>query len=109
LLAVRFLRLGPRSRIREHRDFNLGLEDGEVRVHVPVSTGPAVEFLLDGERVEMGEGEAWYLDLNLRHSVVNGGDQPRVHLVVDCVVDDWLRSVIEQAPRSEPPVGMVET
>ena len=95
LLAVRFLRLGPGSRILAHRDFNLGYADGEVRIHVPVSTGPGVEFLLDGTRVEMAPGEAWYLDLNLTHSVVNAGDRPRIHLVVDCVVDGWLRSVLE--------------
>ena len=92
LLAVRFLRLGPGSRIREHRDHNLGFEDGEVRIHVPVSSGPGVEFLHDGEPVAMAEGEAWYLDLNRPHAVANGGDRPRIHLVVDCVVDDWLRS-----------------
>ena len=95
LLAVRFLRLGPGSRIREHRDHNLGFADGEVRIHVPVSTGPAVTFLLDGEPVPMAEGEVWYLDLNRRHSVVNNGSSPRIHLVVDCVVDEWLRSVLE--------------
>lgn len=99
LLAVRFLRLGPASRIREHRDYNLGFEDGEVRIHVPVSTGPGVEFLLDGERVDMAVGEAWYLDLNLRHAVVNSGDRARVHLVIDCVVDPWLESVILEAFR----------
>lgn len=96
LLAVRFLRLGPGSRIREHRDHNLGFADGEVRIHVPVSTGPEVTFLLDGEPVEMAEGEAWYLDLNRRHSAVNHGTSPRVHLVVDCVVDEWLHSVLGQ-------------
>lgn len=90
LLAVRYLRLGPGARIREHTDLNLGAEDGEVRIHVPVVSNPAVEFLLDGAPVEMTEGEAWYLNLNLRHAVVNGGASPRVHLVVDCVVDDWL-------------------
>ncbi|MEA2715735.1 MAG: hypothetical protein QOI99_52 [Actinomycetota bacterium] len=94
LLAVRFLRLGAGSRIREHRDFNLGFEDGEVRIHVPVATDPSVEFLLDGRRVEMGEGEAWYLNLNLPHAVVNSGARPRVHLVIDCVVDDWLDAVL---------------
>ena len=97
LLAARFLRLGPGSRIREHRDYNLGYEDGEVRIHVPVSTDPAVEFLLDGQRIDMAEGEAWYLDLNLRHAVVNRGPTPRVHLVVDCVVDDWLGAVLAEA------------
>jgi len=96
LLAVRFLRLGAGSRIREHKDYNLGFADGEVRIHVPVRAVEGVEFLLDGRRVDMAEGEAWYLDLNLRHSVVNHGDRPRVHLVVDCIVDEWLRPVLEQ-------------
>lgn len=97
LLAVRFLRLGPRSRIREHSDLDLGFDDGEVRIHVPVSTDPAVEFLLDGRRVEMGEGEAWYLNLNLPHAVVNPAPAPRVHLVIDCVVDGWLAAALAAA------------
>ena len=97
LLAVRYLRLGPGGRIREHRDLNLGYEDGEVRIHVPATTDPAVEFLLDGRRVEMGEGEAWYLDLNLPHAVVNASSTPRIHLVIDCVVDDWLAAIMTEA------------
>jgi hypothetical protein len=97
LLAVRFLRLGPGSRILEHSDLNLGFEDGEVRIHVPVSTDPAVEFRLDGQRIEMAEGEAWYLDLNLPHAVVNRGSSARVHLVIDCEVDDWLGNVLTEA------------
>jgi mannose-6-phosphate isomerase-like protein (cupin superfamily) len=97
LLAVRFLRLGPASAIREHRDYKLGFADGEVRVHVPVTTGPDVEFRLDGEPVDMAEGEAWYLDLNLHHAVVNRGSVPRIHLVLDCVVDEWLGPVLERA------------
>ena len=94
---MRFLRLGPGSRIREHTDLDLGFDDGEVRIHVPISTDPGVEFLHDAERVDMGEGEAWYLDLNLRHAVVNARPAPRVHLVIDCVVDEWLREVIGEA------------
>jgi hypothetical protein len=97
LLAVRFLRLGPRSRIREHTDYNLSVDDGEVRIHVPVTTNPGVEFHLDGAPVDMVPGEVWYLDLNLRHAVVNAGAVPRVHLVVDCVVDSWLRDLIISA------------
>jgi len=97
LLAVRFLRLGAGSTIREHRDFNLGVEDGEVRLHVPVTTNPQVEFLLDGAAIDMGLGEVWYLDLNLRHAVANRGPTARVHLVIDCVVDDWLGAVLTGA------------
>jgi hypothetical protein len=39
---------------------------------------------------DMGGGEAWCLDLNLRHSVVNGSRTERVDLVIDCVVNEWL-------------------
>ena len=101
LLAVRFLRLGPGSRIREHTDHSLSVDDGEARIHVPVTTNPGVQFHLDGAPVDMVPGEVWYLDLNLRHAVVNEGSVPRVHLVVDCVVDDWLRELILAAAYGE--------
>ena len=100
LLSARFLRLARGATIREHRDLDLGYDDGEIRVHVPVQTNPAVEFLLEGRPIEMREGEAWYLDLNLKHAVANRGESDRIHLVVDCVVDGWVRSLLE---RGEPP------
>jgi len=89
--SARFLRLTVGSNIREHRDFKLGFEDGFVRVHVPMQTNRQVEFYLDGEFLQMNEGEAWYLNFNLKHSVKNGGTQDRIHLVIDCVLNDWLR------------------
>lgn len=95
LLAARFLRLGAGADIREHKDYNLGYEDGEVRIHIPVRSNDEVEFVLDGRPIEMEEGEAWYLDLNLPHRVANRGSEDRIHLVVDCVVNEWLRSLLE--------------
>lgn len=89
--SVRLLRLGARARIREHRDYKMSFEDGIARFHIPVQTDPQIEFSLDRKIVEMKEGEAWYLNLNLPHSVVNHGASVRVHLVFDCVVNDWLR------------------
>ena len=90
LLAVRLLALAPGAVIKEHRDYRLSWQDGEVRVHVPVLTGDGVEFFLNGLPVEMKAGEAWYLDLSLPHRAANRSNALRVHLVVDCVVDDWL-------------------
>ena len=94
LLSVRFLKLAAGASIREHRDHALGVEDGELRIHIPVRTNPEVEFFLDGRRVEMQEGEAWYLDLNQKHRVANHGSTDRVHLVVDCEVNDWLLELL---------------
>ncbi|MDB6079402.1 MAG: Aspartyl/asparaginyl beta-hydroxylase [Akkermansiaceae bacterium] len=97
LRSVRLLRLTAGSNIREHRDYDLGYDAGEVRVHVPVITNPGVEFILDGKRITMNEGECWYLDLNLPHRVRNRGESDRVHLVIDCQLNDWLRGMIARA------------
>ena len=80
--------------MREHTDYNLGYEDGEVRFHVPVQTNPD-GLRARGPALEMQPGESWYLDFNLPHRVANGGDAPRVHLVIDCVVNDWVSRTLE--------------
>ena len=88
---MRLLRLGPGASVREHTDCsNLGYDDGEVRIHVPVLTNPATVFELEGRPIAMLPGESWYLDLNSATASRPGGDAPRVHLVVDCVVNDWV-------------------
>lgn len=94
LQAVRFLRLKSGSFIKEHRDHELGFEDGEVRLHIPVITNPGVEFVLNQVRVVMNEGECWYLNVNQPHRVANRGATDRIHLVIDCVVNDWLREML---------------
>ena len=101
LRSVRLLRLTAGSNIREHRDYDLGYDAGEVRIHVPVITNPGVEFFLDGRRIIMSEGECWYLDLNLPHRVQNRGESDRVHLVIDCQLNDWLRGMIARATPNE--------
>lgn len=93
--SVRLLKLAAGSNIRRHRDYYLGPEDGEVRLHVPVVTHPDVEFVLDDERVPMAEGELWFLNFNHYHSVDNRSPVDRIHLVIDCVVNDWLRELLE--------------
>jgi hypothetical protein len=95
LRSVRLLRLGAQARIREHTDLNLGYEDDEIRIHIPVATNPHVEFYLNGRRVRMDAGESWYLNFNLPHSLYNGGTTDRVHLVIDCGVNDWVRAFFD--------------
>jgi len=97
LTSARLLRLGAGARIREHRDYNIGLAFGEVRLHAPLVTGPGVEFVLGGHPLHMRPGEWWYVDVTEPHQVRNPGPAPRIHLVVDCVVDDWLRALLQQA------------
>jgi hypothetical protein len=93
--AVRFMLLGAGARIKQHKDFFMGFEDGVIRLHIPVVTNPQVEFYLNDERVEMKTGELWYLDFSQKHRVLNGGTEDRIHLVIDCKVNEWLRAMIQ--------------
>lgn len=104
LRSVRLLRLGAGAVIREHTDHALGFGFGEVRLHVPVTTNPAVDFRVEGRQLDMRPGELWYIDASRRHSVANRGRQARVHLVVDCVVNPWLQALLE-AGVSPPPAA----
>jgi len=93
--AVRFMLLGAGAKIREHKDFFMGFDDGVIRLHIPVITNPQVEFYLGSERIEMREGELWYLDFSQNHRVENNSATDRIHLVMDCKVNDWLIEKIE--------------
>lgn len=95
--VVRLLKLHAGGRIKEHDDPRLCFEDGVVRIHIPVRTNPGVECYLGGERLIMHPGESWYADFTLPHRVENESTEDRVHLVMDCVVDDWLRGVFDKA------------
>jgi hypothetical protein len=101
LKSVRFLRLAAGSIILEHRDYNLGLDENQVRLHIPVVTNHDVVFFLDAQRVEMNPGECWYLDLSLPHWVENRSALDRVHLVIDCEVNEWLRQLLASAEGDE--------
>ena len=94
---VRLLSLGPGAEIAEHTDHELGYEFGEVRLHVPIITSPEVEFRVQGRRIEMRPGEVWYIDASRPHAVTNHGDRERIHLVLDCELNDRLRAEFQKA------------
>lgn len=89
LLSVRLLRLGPGAEIKPHKDYKLGYEDDNFRLHIPMKTNDEVEFVLDGEELKMAVGECWYTNVNYVHSVVNRGEEERVHLVIDGERNNW--------------------
>jgi Aspartyl/Asparaginyl beta-hydroxylase len=89
----------PGSVIEEHRDGQLSAEEGTARIHIPVVTNPDVEFYLNGARVVLEAGSAWYLRLTDPHSVYNKGGSDRVHMVVDATVNDWLQDALASAAR----------
>lgn len=106
ILTARLLSLSPGSKIREHQDYFLGFEDGMIRIHIPIVTDKQVEFFVGNQRLEMMEGEAWYIDFSRPHRVSNTSDKDRVHLVLDCAVNDWLAGMVpcdRSTPSQDPP------
>lgn len=96
LLAVRLLKLDAGALIKEHKDADLAFEKGEIRIHIPVQTNDEVEFILDKERMQMKEGDCWYMNFNLPHSIHNKSKYPRIHLVIDAKVNDWVKNLFGQ-------------
>jgi len=96
LKAVRLLKLNAGAVIKEHRDTDLCFEKGEIRLHIPVITNDEVEFYLDNERMFLKEGDCSYMNFNLPHSISNKGKSDRIHLVVDAIVNDWVKELFEQ-------------
>lgn len=96
LQAVRLMRLAPGAIIKPHHDHDLAAEWGSARLHLPIITNDAVEFRLNDVPVAMAPGSLWYLRLADRHSVANRGEIDRVHLVIDCTVNDWLLGQLQR-------------
>ncbi len=103
--SARLLNLKAGSFIKKHRDFELSFEKGEARLHFPIFSNERVDFYIDDELVKMKPNECWYINANLPHSAHNAGNTDRIHLVVDCIVNDWLKEIFE---RSEKKIKKIE-
>jgi hypothetical protein len=89
VLTARILRLGVGAEIKPHRDHDLGYENNNYRIHIPITTNKDVQFVLDGTELKMLPGECWYTNVNYLHSVINSGKTDRVHLVIDFERNEW--------------------
>lgn len=109
ITSVRLLKLAAGSLIKEHVDHDLTVKNGVVRLHIPIVTNPDVEFYIEDERVRMAAGECWYIDASLPHRLANKGGTNRVHIVLDCVVNDWLNNWLIEAGYRPRPLTFLET
>ncbi|PSL23725.1 aspartyl/asparaginyl beta-hydroxylase domain-containing protein [Chitinophaga ginsengisoli] len=87
--AVRLLSLAPGSEIKPHKDMGCGYADGNFRIHIPIITNPAVNFTVEDATLHLQAGECWYMDFGLTHSIVNHGNTARIHLIMDCIRNEW--------------------
>lgn len=96
ILRARLNLIKPSGGIPPHTD-PYWYETGQVRLHIPIVTNPDFVFIIDGESFHFPVGGCWYVNTFLEHSVENNGTTDRVHLVIDCLVNDWLEGLfVEQ-------------
>ena len=100
IMAVRLLNLKSGALIKPHKDHDLAFEKGEARIHIPTFTNSGVEFYVEGNLIRMTEGDCWYINANLKHSVANKGTTDRIHLVIDCLVNDALIELFNKADKT---------
>jgi hypothetical protein len=93
---VRMMQLLPGETILWHADATESIDISIARIHIPLVTNPDVRFQLSHEDCQWQAGEVWYGDFSFPHRVHNGGDEGRIHLVIDVHVDDKLLDVFPQ-------------
>lgn len=87
--SVRLLSLSPGSIIKPHKDRGCSYQDGSFRIHIPILTNKSVHFTVDGKELFLDEGTCWYMDFGKTHHIENRGETNRVHLIMDCVRNEW--------------------
>lgn len=92
---VRVARLEPNSFLWEHRDFSDLKRVPRLRLHIPLQTHPDSYLVLAGQRIFMKSGFIWKLNPTVPHGVCNRSPVPRLHLILDCYVNETIRNWLE--------------
>lgn len=96
IYAIRLMRLAAQSHIHTHRDHGVNIENDQARIHIPLQTSKLTTFQVADYSLFLGEGEVWYINIDQPHSVQNSSDKERIHLVIDCHANEWLKRKIQQ-------------
>jgi hypothetical protein len=84
LLRAILVKLYKKSTIPNHVDTANGTFEFSRRIHVPIITNENCIFNVGEESINMKVGEIWEMNNDkLSHSVVNDGDEDRIHLIID--------------------------
>jgi hypothetical protein len=72
------------GRILPHRDSHPSFGAGH-RIHVPIVTNPRVRFMIDGRPYQLEVGQAYEINNQKVHSVMNKGTEDRINFIFDYV------------------------
>lgn len=83
------------GKIRPHIDTHPSFHCGH-RVHVPITTNPRVRFMIDGRPHQLEVGQAYEINNQKNHSVMNKGAEDRITFIFDYLPPDELANLAKQ-------------
>jgi len=72
------------GKITPHVDHHPSFHRGH-RIHIPITTNPRVRFMIDGQPFKFTVGEAYEINNQKTHSVMNKGTDDRITFIFDYV------------------------
>lgn len=70
------------GKIAPHVDTHPSFHRGH-RIHVPITTNPRVRFMIDGRPHQLQVGQAYEINNQKNHSVMNKGSEDRITFIFD--------------------------
>jgi len=77
-------KLSAGGKIKPHRDSHPSFHVGH-RIHVPIKTNTRVRFMIDGRPYRLQVGQAYEINNQKNHSVMNKGSEDRITFIFDYV------------------------
>ena len=82
-------KLLSKGRIAPHFDSHPSFRRSH-RIHVPITSNPRVRFMIDGRPYRMEVGQAYEINNQKTHSVINSGDEDRITFIFDYLPPDQI-------------------
>lgn len=89
-------RLSAGGVIKPHRDSHPSFHVGH-RIHLPIVTNPRVRFMIDGRPYKLEVGQAYEINNQLAHSVMNKGGEARINFIFDYIPPQHLGREVANA------------
>ena len=80
------------GKITSHRDAHPSFHMGH-RIHVPIITNPRVRFMIDGRPYRFQVGQAYEINNQKNHGVMNKGAEDRITFIFDYVPPQQLERI----------------
>jgi len=93
-VMIGFYYLDPGAKLHPHRDLTGASLNNRIRFHIPIITSKDVKFFVSSEEIKMKPGDLWLLDTSYLHAVENMGTQSRIHIIIECDINDEIRKNI---------------